>query len=71
MTKNLGNTDRLVRGLVALVAPFLAFAVGIGTVTGLILAVVAVVMTVTAVVSFCPLYKLLGFSTERQTIAPR
>jgi hypothetical protein len=71
MTKNLGRIDRTVRGLVALVALVVAVAVGLGTVTGVILALLAVVMAVTAVAGFCPLYRLLGLSSERHTVAPR
>ena len=71
MTRNEGNIDRLARGVVAIIALILAFAVGIGSVAGVILALVAVVMAVTAVVGFCPLYRLLGLSTERHTVAPR
>ncbi len=72
MTRNMGNIDRLVRGLLAApVALILAFVVGIGSVAGVILVVAALVMAVTAVVGFCPLYKLIGLSTERHTVAPR
>ncbi len=72
MTRNMGNIDRLVRGLiVAPVALILALVVGIGSVAGVIFAVVAVVMAVTAVVGFCPLYRLVGLSTDRHTVAPR
>jgi hypothetical protein len=28
-------------------------------------------MSVTAIAGFCPLYRLLGLSTERHTVAPR
>ena len=71
MTRNEGNIDRLARGVVAIIALILAFAVGIGSVGGVILALVAVVMAVTAAVGFCALYKLLGISTDRHTAAPR
>ncbi len=57
MTKNMGNTDRKVRGfLVAPVLVILALWTGIATVTGVIAIVLAVVMVGTAVVGFCPLY---------------
>ena len=71
MTRNEGNIDRLVRGVVAIIALILAFAVGIGSVAGVILALVAVVMAVTAVVGFCPLYRLIGLSTDRHEPAHR
>ena len=71
MTRNEGTIDRLARGVVAIIALILAFAVGIGSVAGLILALLAIVMAVTAAVGFCALYELLGFSTDRHTVAPR
>ncbi|MCY7304022.1 MAG: DUF2892 domain-containing protein [Thermoleophilia bacterium] len=52
-------------------ALILAFVVGIGSVAGVLLAVVGVVMAVTAVVGFCPLYRLIGVSSDRHTVAPR
>jgi predicted RND superfamily exporter protein len=72
MTRNMGKTDRLARGvLVAPLALILALVAGLGTVVGAILILVAVVMAVTAVVGVCPLYKLIGLSTDRHTVAPR
>jgi hypothetical protein len=70
MTRNLGKFDRLARGLlVAPLALILALVVGIGTAGGVILALVAVVMAVTALVGFCPLYRLIGLSTDRPHVA--
>jgi predicted RND superfamily exporter protein len=71
MSKNEGPVDRLVRGAVAIVALIVAFVVGIGSVAGVILALVAAVMAVTAGAGFCPLYWLFGLSTARHTAAPR
>ncbi len=71
MTKNEGTIDRVVRGFVAIVALILAFVVGISSVAGVLLALVGVVMAVTAVVGFCPLYRLLGLSSDRHTPAHR
>jgi uncharacterized membrane protein len=71
MTKNEGTIDRVVRGVVAIVALILAFVVGIGSVVGVILAIVGVVVAVTAVAGFCPLYRLIGLSTDRHLSAHR
>ena len=72
MTKNEGTIDRLFRGVVvAPVALILAFVVGIGSIAGVLLVAVAVIMAVTAAVGFCPLYRLLGFSSDRRTVVPR
>ena len=71
MTRNKGNIDRLARGVVAIITLILEFAVGIGSVVGVVLVLVGVVMAITAAVGFCPLYRLIGLSTERHTVAPR
>jgi hypothetical protein len=66
MNRNVGTIDRFLRA--ALVAPAAvvgALAAGAGSVLGIILLVVAAVMLATAVVGFCPLYRLLGISTRQ------
>jgi hypothetical protein len=63
MKKNMGNTDRIVRVLIAIVIAALYFT---GTITGLvgtILLVLAGVFVATSVVSFCPLYTIVGLNT--------
>jgi len=65
MTRNEGTVDRSVRVLIAVVAVAAAFAVGAGSVLGIVLFAVAAVMLVTAAVGFCPLYRVLGLSTCR------
>lgn len=57
MRLNMGTADRVVRAFV--VAPallLLAYAVGFGTVVGIVATVLAVVMVGTAAVGSCPLY---------------
>ncbi|MFN8195230.1 MAG: DUF2892 domain-containing protein [Nocardioidaceae bacterium] len=63
MNANVGSADKLVRLVIAVVAAVLAFVVGAGSVGGILLLVVAVVMLGTAAVGFCPLYRLFGMST--------
>jgi hypothetical protein len=63
MKKNMGNADRIVRILLAVVFAALYFT---GTVTGtlgLVLVVAANIFALTSVISFCPLYPILGIST--------
>lgn len=63
MKKNMGNLDRIVRTLIAIVAGYLYFG-GIVTGTlGVVLIVLAAVFLLTSLVSFCPLYTLVGLST--------
>ncbi len=59
----MGSTDRLIRVLIAAVIAALYFT---GTVTGtlgLVLLVAAGIFVLTSLVSFCPLYTLLGINT--------
>ena len=63
MQKNESNVDRIVRVVVAAAALVGAMAVGLGSVGGIVLLAVAVIMAVTAAVGFCPLYRLIGVST--------
>lgn len=63
MKKNMGNTDRIVRFIIAAIFVALYFT---GTVTGtigIVLLVLAGVFVLTSLVSFCPLYAPFGLST--------
>jgi uncharacterized membrane protein YtjA (UPF0391 family) len=63
MRKNMGNADRIIRTIIALIAGYLYFA-GIVTGTfGIVLVVVAVVFLLTSLVSYCPLYSIFGLRT--------
>lgn len=71
MTKNLSTLDRKLRGYAA--APVLlvvALLVGVGTVTGLVLLALAVVLAATATVGFCPLYAAIHISTRSSKPLP-
>ena len=61
MKRNMSNLDRIVR--VVLGGGFVAAGLALGGVAGIVLYLLAAIMFVTAVVSFCPLYKLLGIDT--------
>ncbi|MCH6232829.1 YgaP family membrane protein [Cognataquiflexum rubidum] len=63
MKKNMGTTDRIIRTIIALIAAYLYFG-GIVTGTlGIVLVVVAAVFLLTSLVSFCPLYSIVGLNT--------
>lgn len=63
MTKNMGSVDRLIRLVIAALAIYL-YSKGILTGTaGVAALVVAAVFALTSLVSFCPLYRLVGIST--------
>lgn len=63
MTKNMGSADRIIRLLLAAVAVFLYFNGTLTGTMGIVALVVAAVFTLTSIVSFCPLYRLVGLST--------
>lgn len=63
MKKNMGNIDRIVRVIAAIVFSVLYFT---GTVTGtvgLVLVILGAVFLATSFISFCPLYTLVGVNT--------
>jgi len=61
--KNMGNIDRIVRVLVALIIVVLYFAGIITGVLAIILLVIAGVFVITSLVSTCPLYLPFGIKT--------
>lgn len=63
MKTNMGNTDRIIRVLLAIVASALYFT---GTVTGTwgtVLLVLGAVFMAVAAIGFCPLYAILGINS--------
>ncbi|WP_158975337.1 DUF2892 domain-containing protein [Cellulophaga sp. L1A9] len=63
MKKNMGTTDKTIRILLAALIAVLYFTNVVTGTLGIILLVLAGVFVVTSLVSFCPLYPLLGFSS--------
>ncbi len=63
MKKNMSNTDRIIR---IVIAALLVVLYATGTVTGtwgIVSLVVAGIFVLTSLVSFCPLYAIFGIST--------
>jgi hypothetical protein len=63
MKKNMGIADRIIRALVAVVIFALYFSGIITGTLGIVLMVVAAIFLLTGLVSFCPLYTVVGLST--------
>ncbi|GAB2819509.1 YgaP family membrane protein [Ferruginibacter profundus] len=63
MKKNMGSTDRITRLLIAAVVAVLYFTNVITGTLGIVLLIIAGVFVLTSVISFCPLYTILGIST--------
>lgn len=64
MKLNMGTVDRVVRTIVAILIGILYFTGVLSGTLALILGILAVIFLLTSVVSFCPLYALLGLSTR-------
>jgi len=61
MKKNVGNTDRVVRFVVALVLAVLYFT----AIPNIWLIVFAVILAVTAFVNYCPIWTLFKINTKK------
>jgi len=59
----MGNIDKIIRILVAIVIAVLFFTNVISGTLGIVLLVLAGVFVLTSVMSFCPLYTLVGINT--------
>lgn len=63
MKKNMGSADRIIRLMIAAVVAVLYFTNTITGTFGIVLLVLAGVFVLTSLVSFCPLYSLVGLNT--------
>ncbi|NCT17192.1 MAG: DUF2892 domain-containing protein [Flavobacteriaceae bacterium CG_4_8_14_3_um_filter_34_10] len=63
MKKNMGSADKLIRVFLAAIIGVLYFTNVITGTLGIVLMVLAIVFLLTSLVSFCPLYPLLGIRT--------
>lgn len=63
MKKNMGNIDRVVRILLAVVFAALYFTGTVAGTLGLVLVAAAGIFVLTSVISFCPLYPIFGINT--------
>jgi hypothetical protein len=63
MKPNMGNADRIIRILLAGVFAYLYFSHTVTGTLGLILVILGGVFVLTSLISFCPLYTLVGINT--------
>jgi hypothetical protein len=66
MKPNLGTTDKIIRIALAALVAILYFTNVIKDTLGIILLVFAGVFVLTSLLSFCPLYPLLGMNTREK-----
>jgi hypothetical protein len=62
MKKNMGSADRIIRLIIAAILAFLFYNETISGTLEIIAVAVAGVFALTSLVSFCPLYPLLGIT---------
>ena len=63
MKKNMGSADKIIRIIIAVVIAILFYTNIISGTLGIVLLVLAGVFVLTSLISFYPLYTLLGIST--------
>jgi uncharacterized membrane protein YadS len=63
MKKNMGKTDKTIRILVAVILIGISLAFLQLNTLGIVLLVIAGIFILTSVVSFCPLYTIIGINT--------
>ncbi len=63
MKKNMGTADRIIRVIIAIVIAFLYYNKTITGTLGIVLLVFAAIFVLTSIISFCPLYTLVGITT--------
>jgi hypothetical protein len=63
MKKNMGNTDRIIRVIFAIVVSILFFTHTITGTAGLVLLILGGIFLATSLISFCPLYLPFGINT--------
>ncbi len=68
MHKNMGQFDRVFRLAAAVVLVALYFTHAVTGVLGLVLLAVAIILALTAVVRFCPLYFPFGLRTNGKEV---
>jgi len=63
MKKNVGNPDKIIRIILAIVFVALYFTLTVTGAWGIVLLVAAAIMVLTTFMSSCPLYSVFGFSS--------
>lgn len=67
MTKNISSTDRIIRVVLAIVFTYLYFSGVVAGTIGLVLFILAIVFLFTSLLTFCPIYAIFGFSTNKKS----
>jgi len=66
MKKTVGTADAVLRIILAIVVAGLYFMGKISGTVAIVAGLVAVILVITSVTGYCPLYSILGISTRKQ-----
>lgn len=67
MKKNMSSLDRIIRVIAAALVAVLYFTGVISGTWAIVLGIIAVILLVTSLIGFCPLYTLFGISTLKKS----
>jgi hypothetical protein len=67
MTQNMGNADRIIRTIIAVIFGILIATGKISGFWSVLLGFFAIILILTSAIGWCPLYKPFGFTTKRTT----
>ncbi|TRZ41685.1 YgaP family membrane protein [Robertkochia solimangrovi] len=65
MKKNMGQSDKLIRVVIAFIIGVLYLYNIISGIFGIVLMVLAIILLLTSFFEFCPIYKILGKNTRK------
>lgn len=67
-SRNVGSIDKTIRLLAGVaLSAWAVLSAGLGTTAGLVSLVIGLVLLATGLINFCPLFKILGISSFRQS----
>lgn len=61
--KNIGNIDRIIRIIAGIALVVVSFVLGLNTILSIIALIFGIILTLTALISFCPMYTILKIDT--------
>lgn len=67
MIKNMSSVDRIIRIVLAVVFAYLYFSGAVTGTLGLILFILGIVFFLTSLLTYCPIYAIFGFSTNKKS----
>ncbi len=67
MKKNVGNSDKLIRLILAVVLFLIVYFEKVSGTTQYVLLVIALIAAGTSLINYCPLYSIFGINTCKNT----